>query len=463
MSVPPLHWLTISELAARIRTADGSSLEATRAALERIAQVDPQIGAFAHVRAEAAQAEAAAADAERRQGRDRGPLHGIPIAVKDLCGVTGLPTSAGTRVLRDRIASEDATVVARLRAAGAVLLGTLHMTEGAYVAHHPDVEPPRNPWNPDRWSGVSSSGSGAATAAGLCVASLGTDTGGSIRFPSAVNGLVGIKPTYGRVSRHGVFPLSESLDHIGPMTRSVRDAAIVLSAIAGFDPDDATSSRIPVPDYCSDLRRGIEGIRIGIDHRYALEGTDAKIVSPILECASVFAAAGASICDVRLPEWEEALQAWVPICAADVALAHAGLFPERRDEYGPELAQILDLGRALPAVELARAQRVRARFSGELERVFEEVDLILCPSIGYPVPERRPDFTDGERVSGMIRFTAPFDMSGSPTISLPCGFAADGLPLSVQLVARHWDESLLCRAGAAFEGATDWHTQHPPV
>jgi amidase len=459
----PLHWASAAELGSMLRSGESSCVEVTQTLLTRIEQIDPDLHAFVRVRTEEALSAAKRADQELRAGRDRGPLHGIPLAVKDLCAVQGLPTAAGTRVLADRIAPEDACVVSRLRESGAVLLGTLAMTEGAYAAHHPDVEPPSNPWNAERWSGVSSSGSGVATAAGLCCGSLGTDTGGSIRFPSAVNGLVGIKPTYGRVPRHGIFPLGESLDHVGPMTRSVRDAAHMLCAIAGVDERDPTSLRAPVPDYAAALGRGIRGVRIGVDERYTREGTDPEIVEPILASASVLRDAGAEIRDVTMPPWQEVLEAWGPICCSEAALAHRGLFPERRDDYGPMLSQFLDGARDLTAIELARALAVRREFSGRLEQLFAEIDLLLCPSLGMAVPPRLPDWSQPDFTASLLRFTAPFDMSGNPTLSLPCGFARDGLPLSMQLVGRHLEEELLCRAGHAFELATDWHRQHPPV
>ena len=459
----PLHWLTATELGARLRSGECSSRQATDALLERLEQLDPTLHAYVRVQADEARSAADRADEELRTGTDRGPLHGIPLAVKDLCNVAGLPRAAGTRVMADRVAKQDACVVARLREAGAVLLGTLAMTEGAYAAHHPDVEAPRNPWDTERWSGVSSSGSGVATAAGLCFGSLGTDTGGSIRFPSAVNGLVGIKPTWGRVPRHGVFPLADSLDHVGPMTRCVRDAAAILSAIAGHDPRDPTSLRAPVPELERSLETGVRGVRIGIDRDYANDATDPNIVEPILACAAVFADAGAELHEVSVPGWERCLAAWGPICAAEAALAHEGLFPERRAEYGPDLARFLDGGRELSALELARAFEIRREFQARLEHGFGEIDLLLCPSLGTPVPPRIPDWNDAETIPRLIQFTAPFDLSGSPTISLPCGFSKDGLPLSLQLVGRHLEEELLCRAGVVFEAATDWRHRHPPL
>jgi len=458
-----LHWLAAHELAAALRSGQAGSREATEHCLQRIERLDGQLQSFVHVFADEARAAAERADAELARGDDRGPLHGIPIAVKDLMAVEGVPTAAGTRVLRDRIASEDACVVSRLRAAGAVILGTLNMTEGAFAAHHPDVEAPRNPWNAERWPGVSSSGSGVATAAGLCYGALGTDTGGSIRFPSAVNGVVGLKPTYGRVPRHGVFPLADSLDHVGPITRSVRDAAHLLTAIAGFDRRDETSLHTPLPDPEPALAAGVRGLRIGLDPRYSRVQLDPAVVEPILACAETFRSGGAELKEVTLAGWEATLADWVPLCAVECLLAHEGLYPERAAEYGPALAQLLETGRSLTGLELARIQRMRRRFTAGVDDLFAEIDLLLCPTLGVRVPVREPDVSDDESVAYLTRFTVPFDFSGNPTLSLPCGFSDDGMPLSLQLVARRGEEATLYAAGAAWEAATDWHRRHPEL
>jgi amidase len=459
----PLHWRTAEELAGLFRAGRCSPVEATGAILRRVGEVDPKLRAFARLDAKGARAAARRAEEEMRRGVDRGPLHGVPVAVKELFAVRGLPFAAGTAVLRDRIAEEDAAAIARLRAAGAVLLGTLAMTEGAYVAYHPTVTPPRNPWNPDRWSGISSSGSGAATAAGLCFGSLGSDTGGSIRFPSAANGVVGLKPTYGRVPLSGVFLLSASLDHVGPIARSVHDAAVMLGIIAGFDRGDATSLRAPVPDYLADLEGGVRGVRIGVDEHYARAGLCAEVVDPILASTAIFEAAGAQIRAVRTPRWEEGIRDWAAICCAEVAVAHHGLFPERRADYGPELALFIEAGRALPAFDYARSLESKRRFAIEVEKLFDEIDLVLCPTLGIATPAASPDWSDAAVSAGLVRFTIPFNLSGSPTLSLPCGFAADGMPLSLQLVGRHLDEALLLRAGRLFERETVWHERHPPT
>lgn len=459
----PLHWMTATELAHEYRRGDIGPRDATVAILERIRSVDPSLCAFARTFDDEARAAAAVAEDELHAGTDRGPLHGIPVAVKDLCDVRGHVAAAGTSVLRDRVAAVDATVVSRLRASGAIIVGAVQMTEGAYTTHHPDVTPPYNPWNRERWTGISSSGSGVAVGAGLCFGALGTDTGGSIRFPSAANGLVGIKPTYGRVSRAGVFPLSMSLDHVGPMCRSVADAAAMLSVIAGPDSRDPSASQSAVPDYSGSVSEGIGGVRVGVDEAYVRDGAHPEVAEQVLACTSVLADAGAQIVPVTIPSVSDIVGPWMTICAADCLSAHAEFFPERRAEYGPALAELLDFGRTLSAADVARAFDAKREFAGRLAELFTRIDLLLCPSLGVPVPARFPDWQDLEFVAAVIPFTSPYDVSGSPTISLPCGQTGDGMPVSLQLVGRHFDEALLCRAGAVYERATDWHTRHPPV
>ncbi len=281
-----LHYLSLDEVARRLKARKLSSVEATQAMLDRIGKLDPKLKSYATLTPERALADARRLDAETAAGKSRGPLHGVPIAIKDLCDTEGVPTAAGMAIRRGHVPAKDATVVTRLKQAGAVILGKLQMTEGAYGVHHPSVDPPVNPFNAAYWTGVSSSGSGVATAAGLCFASLGSDTGGSIRFPSTMNGLSGLKPTWGRVSRAGVFPLAESLDHVGPMCRSALDAAIVLGIIAGADPDDPTAAPQPVPDYAAAAGAGVKGKRIGVpknligadaDSQRALDGAMAAL------------------------------------------------------------------------------------------------------------------------------------------------------------------------------------------
>lgn len=440
-----------------------SPVELTTKMLDRVAALDGALHAYITLTADRAMVRATVAAAEIAAGEYRGPLHGIPIGIKDLCDTQGVPTAAGTAVLRKHVPNEDASVVKRLEDAGAIMLGKLTLTEGAFVSHHPSVPVPVNPWNAERWSGASSSGSGVATAAGLCFGSLGSDTGGSIRFPSAACGIVGLKPTWGRVSRHGVFPLAPSLDHIGPMTRSVADAAAMLQVIAGFDAQDPTTLREPVPDYTAALGPNLDGLRIGVDETYVTRGMDPEVASIVLRSTEVLAAAGAQLVKIRFPDVAEAVSAWTTICAPEAAVAHAGLYPERAQEYGPGLTPLLDAGRGFSAMDYAKAHEARLRFRGELAGVFEDVDLVLCPSMGVATPSAGLTGDDAKALATLLRFTAAFDFSGSPTISLPCGFTTDGMPVSLQLIGRHLDEVTLLAAANAYECATDWHTRRPPL
>ena len=353
-----LHYWSLDEAARRIAARDISSVELTQAILDRIAAIDPVLMSYATLTPERALEDASALDAETAAGGSRGPLHGVPIAVKDLYDVAGVPTAAGMTIHRDTVPARDATVVARLRAAGAVILGKLQMTEGAIGTHHPTIPAPLNPWNAAYWTGVSSSGSGAATAAGLCFASLGSDTGGSIRFPSTMNGLSGLKPTWGRVSRAGVFALAESLDHVGPMCRSARDVAMMLSVIAGADPDDPTSAPREVPDYVVLLEEGIANKRLGVPAN--LDGIDDDATRAIEGAIAVLGRAGARVVEVALPpSFAQAAWDWEPLCAVEAALAHESTYPARAADYGPTLAHLIETGRGLSAVELARLERRR--------------------------------------------------------------------------------------------------------
>ncbi|MGD9933011.1 MAG: amidase [Dehalococcoidia bacterium] len=458
-----LHWLTLTELASRIRAREVSPVEASDALLARIDALEPSLGAFVTVTAEYARGRARQAESEIAAGNYLGPLHGVPIAVKDLCYTTWAPTSAGMAIHSQFMATENATVVDRLEAAGAVVLGKLKLTEGAYANHHPSVEPPKNPWNADRWTGVSSSGSGVATAAAMCFASLGSDTGGSIRFPSAMNGVVGIKPTWGRVSRHAVFALGLSLDHIGPMTRSVADAAAVLEVIAGRDPADPTSLPATVPAYTQACGRGVSGLRIGVDEAFNTASLDPEVVRLVASAGDVLRSLGAEIVPVHIP-WEDSMaREWTRLCAAETALVHEDTFPSRKDEYGPMLASFIESGRNLSALELARSTEVRRRFNGDLAAVFADVELILCPSYGLATPPAEGLPQERDTTGRGMRFTAPFDFSGSPTISLPCGFTDDGMPASLQLVGRHLGEEAIIAAAAAYEAATGWRSRRPPL
>ena len=335
MSDPPLHYLTITEVAALIRNKQVSPVEVTEAMLQRIDALDGRYQSYATVMADQAMDSARKAENEIAAGRYLGPLHGVPIGVKDLCFTKGVRTMGGTPVLSGHVPNFDATVISKLAAAGSVLLGKLNLTEGAMAGYHPDFPIPVNPWNPEYWTGVSSSGSGVATAAGLCFGSLGSDTGGSIRFPAASCGIVGIKPTWGLVSRYGVLALAESMDHVGPMTRSAADAGIMLQAIASHDPNDATSLARPALDLLAGLGEGVSGIRIGLDLRYIDDDVDGELSASVLAAIRVMEVLGAEIVEVSMPETREYTGAWAVLCCAEAAEAHRATYPSRRDEYGP--------------------------------------------------------------------------------------------------------------------------------
>lgn len=467
MATLELPFAGIVELAAAYRERSVSPVEVTRALLTRIDRLDPALHSFLSVTPEMALEQARNAEAEIARGGWRGPMHGVPIGLKDLCETKGVRTTWGTRVLAANIPVSDATVVARLREAGAVILGKLHMTEGAYSQHHPDYPAPLNPWDPRHWPGNSSSGSGVATAAGLCCGAIGTDTGGSIRFPSGANGVTGLKPTWGRVSRHGVLPLADSLDHIGPMTRSAEDAAAMLGVIAGADPLDPTSLDAQVPDYLAGISDGIAGLRVGIDPTYCHAANDPQTSAVLDEARSVLESLGARTVEVSMPPTTaDMYRGWTMLCAVEAAVAHRATYPSRAADYGPALAALLDLGHRASAIATMEIQHRRLEFSGALRRLFDRIDVLLVPVQPFANPALEWLASNRARPGGvddLLRFTAPFDMSGSPTITFPAGFTPRGLPVGVQLVGRHLDEALLLRAGHAFQQATDWHRRRPPL
>ena len=460
------HYLELLDIGRRIQAKEISSVEATLAQLARIQQLDGALKSYARLMPDSALADARRADAEIVKGEMRGPLHGVPIGVKDLCWTKGVPTAAGMPIHANFIPDSDATVVRRLRDAGAVILGKLQLTEGAYAEHHPAINPPVNPWNAAHWPGVSSSGSGVATAAGMCYGSLGSDTGGSIRFPCAANGLTGIKPTWGRVSRYGVFELAATLDHIGPMARSAADAGALLGVIAGADANDPTASPLPVPNYLAGMTRGLRGLRIGVDARWNTNRVDEATRGVVADAIRVAAELGGDIREVAFPDPEQVIADWFPLCGMETAVAHEATYPARKAEYGPGLAGLIELGLAQRGVDYQKIVLHRTAFAGRVAALFQGIDLLLIPTtaIASPTNAQMAGLTDDEELlSGLLRFTCPFDMTGSPTITLPGGFTAQGTPLAFQFVARHFEEDLLVRAGWHYQQATDWHRRHPPL
>ncbi|MBT1515785.1 amidase [Bradyrhizobium sp. SRL28] len=468
MNIPTddLHYLQLTELAACIRAGKISPLEVTRALLERIAALDGELCSYVQVMADTAMAQAETAHDEIAAGRYRGPLHGVPIAVKDLFWIRNAPTAAGTIVHSDFRPDHDATAVHRLNEAGAVVLGKLQLTEGAYSDHHPSVTPPKNPWNSDYWPGISSSGSAVATAAGLCYGSLASDTGGSIRWPCAANGLTGLKPSWGRVSRHGAFELAATLDHVGVIARSAADAGAMLGVIAGRDHADPTAVLDPVPDYLAAADLDVRGLRIGFDAKWSGDGVDVATQQVLGEAIKAMRALGADIVDVRFPDVKQAVADWVPNCAVEAAVAHEATYPARKDEYGPVLAAVIEAGRALSALDYQRILLRRLELRGRVASLFETIDLLLIPVHPFPPLTLAMIQTLGEQpdlIARLQEYTCPFNMTGHPTITLPGGFSATGMPIAFQLVAANLDEATLVRAGAAFQRVTSWHRRHPSL
>ena len=456
MAAPALHDLALADVAAAIRGGELSSTDVTRHTLDRIAALEPRFHAFAEVRGEVVLAEAAAADARRARGESLGPLHGVPVAVKDLCAMAGTRTRAGGLFSTGFAPTDTATVVARLQSAGAIVVGKAQLTEGAWGVHHPDVVPPVNPWAPDRWTGSSSSGSGVCVAAGMAYGAIGSDTAGSIRFPSACNHLVGLKPTWGRVSRHGVFPLSETFDHVGPMARTVLDVALLYAAIAGPDPLDPTSLDAPVGDPVAAARGGtLAGVRVGVDPSFALANLDDATATGMRAALAHLKAAGAVIVDVAFPEIASLLEPAMLACFAEAAVAHAATYPSQKERYGPAYVELLEIGRAAPATAYAAFAMRRRELRGRLRHLFAQVDLLAVPVMPIQplTVEEMAAVAGGPPLSAapFMVYTLPFDVAGTPTLTLPMGRSPEGAPLGFQLVAPDLGEAALLSAGAAYE------------
>lgn len=457
-----MHYKTISEISDDIQTKKISPVELTKYMLDRVEAHDGEAKSYVVVTSEYALSQAQVAEKEIMRGHWRGPLHGVPIGIKDLVYTKFAKTTGGTLINKDFTPSFNATVVDRLEEAGSIVLGKLKTTEQAFTDHHPSVTRPVNPWNAERWSGVSSSGSGVATAKGLAFATLGSDTGGSIRLPSAANGLTSIKPTWGRVSRYGVFPMADSFDHVGPMARNAIDVGIMLNAIAGADRNDPTASGSPVPDYTANCSRNIRGLKIGLPANYVKSGSSAEIVDAWMATAKVFEGLGASLATIEYPNCDQAITDWSTIAAAETALSHKANYPAQQHQYGPVLAAFLDVGQHVSGIDLAAASIRRIAFNEQVNALFQNVQLFLVPVLGGCVPTTNEWLSlAGADFAPYLQYTIPADMTGGPTMTFPVGFDRNGLPIVMQLCGPHFSEALLCQVVAEFQRLTDWHTHHP--
>jgi aspartyl-tRNA(Asn)/glutamyl-tRNA(Gln) amidotransferase subunit A len=459
--------LQIPEAADLYRRRQLTPVEVTAAHLERIEALDPTYHAYITVNAEGALDAARTAESELLHDHDRGPLQGIPVAIKDLLDVKGLPTTAASGVLRGAgSATQDATAVAKLRLGGAIILGKLNLHEFAYGGPERETAfpPAVNPWDPTRTPGGSSSGSGVATALGLAMGTLGSDTGGSIRTPASHCGVVGLKPTFGRVSRAGCIPLAWSLDHIGPLARSVEDAAIILECIAGFDEADPWSAREPVARVREGLGIGIAGLRIGVPRAffYDPEQTDSEVLSAAERALSLLSKLGATLVEVEVPHIHADYAAGAIILFADAFTYHEGNLRGSPELYRRGLRNRLRSGAFITARDYVRAYRVRALLKQQFEHVLRRVDVLVTPTEPRPaVPLYAQAGTAVERTGPVI--LRPFSMAGLPAVSVPCGFSAEGLPLGLHISGRPFDEATILRVAYAYEQATDWHRRHPEV
>jgi aspartyl-tRNA(Asn)/glutamyl-tRNA(Gln) amidotransferase subunit A len=452
---------TIRELGTRYRAKQLSPVEVTRTLLERIEKLDPALHAFVTLTADRALADARAAEEALRRGDDR-PLLGVPIAHKDIYLTKGIRTTAGSALLADWVPDEDATCVQRWQRAGTVMLGKLITHEFAFGIQFPGHRFPaaRNPWNRDHIPGGSSSGSGAALAAGLVHGATGSDTGGSIRGPAAFCGIVGLKPTYGRASRAGVLTLSWTLDHTGPMARTVEDCAYLLQPLAGHDPLDPASSHAPVDDYVSGLGGDVRGLRVGAIRNYFFEGVDDEVARAFEEAMATLRRLGADVRDVEIPGLQ-ATHSFLLIMLAEAYAYHERDIREHPELYGEVLRERMLAGAVVTGAEYIQAQRIRSRICDETAAVLRDVDILATPTTPRPATPfaqaHDPNF--GFPKSNM----PPFNITGLPTLALPCGFSSSGLPLSLQLSGRPFAEALVLRVGHVYEQATTWHTRRPPV
>jgi aspartyl-tRNA(Asn)/glutamyl-tRNA(Gln) amidotransferase subunit A len=456
-------FLSAAELGRAFARRALSPVEVTAHLLERIERLDSGLGAWITVTAERALEQARAAEVEIGRGAVRGPLHGVPVGIKDLIDVRGVRCTAGSKILAEHVPVRDAEVVERLAAAGTVCLGKQNLHEFAYglttaVSHWGAC---RNPWNRERVPGGSSGGAAAALAAGMCALALGTDTGGSIRIPASACGVVGLKPTLGRVSRRGVFPLAWSLDHVGPMARSVEDAALMLGAIAGPDPEDPWCAPRPTEDFARDLERGVEGLRLGLPRPLLFEGLEPAVAASVEEAIRGLERLGARLVPLDTSGLEHLYTSFHAIIASEASAAHQSWMRERPEDYQELTRRALALGYSISAVDYVNARREQARVRTLVARLLEQADALLCPTlpraalaIGEPVSR--------EPAEAWNRFTVPFNLTGLPAISVPCGYDPDGLPIGLEIVGRAFDEAMVVRVARAFERDTEWHRRRPP-
>lgn len=462
--------LSLAQAAKMVKSREVSPVELVDACLARIHAVDDRLRAYITIFDEARQV-AKAAEAMIMAGHDLGPLHGIPIALKDNLAVKGTRTTAGSKVLENWIPDHDATVTERLRRAGAIFVGKLNMHEFAWggTSDNPHYGAVRNPWDTERFPAGSSGGSGVAVAARTCYGAIGTDTGGSIRLPSAINGVVGIRPTYGRVSNHGIIPLAWSMDTAGPMTRTVEDCAIMFGTIAGHDPKDPSTSRAAVSEYTDGLDRGVKGLRIGVVPGYFFHHLQPPVRDAVKAALKTLEGLGAELVDVNIENIHGNISAQLTIEAAEPSTYHQRWLREQPENYGADVRSLLEIGEMLLATHYLQAQRYRTLLRQEFLEAFKKVDVFICPTLPFTatkVGAMKVVIENGveeDMLSAIMQFTGVPSLTGLPSLNVPCGFDHDGLPVGMQIIGRPFDEAFLFRIGAAFQSATDFHKRAPKL
>jgi aspartyl-tRNA(Asn)/glutamyl-tRNA(Gln) amidotransferase subunit A len=456
-------YLSLDEVGARLRARDLSPVELTRAVIDRTERLEPVLGGYITFTPEAALDDARRAEREILAGQYRGPLHGVPVAVKDLLWTKGVRTTFGSRVFADFVPEEDATAVARLRLAGAVLLGKTNISELCWDANFREhaYAIPRNPWNTDHYPGISSAGSAVVVAAGLAYGAIGSDSGGSIRHPATFCGVTGLKPTYGRVSLHGAFPLCRGLDHIGPMARSVLDCALLLDVLAGHDPRDPESLLMEVGEgWAAPLRRASAPLRIGVPRAYFWEGLPPHVGRAAEEALDVWRSLGWPVREVDLPPMAPVVAAHATVIGALIGAEYGALVKERGEQLTPQIREKVEKTLEIPAAEYINARRTWEAFAAALDQAFEDVDLLVTPTRAGTAPRMA---ADGALLEPLSRdsFRSLFNLPGVPAMSIPCGFDDRSLPIGIQIVGPRLGEAAVLSAGHAFQSATDWHRRRP--
>jgi len=470
MDAKELCFLSADEQSRLISAGELSPVELTQAHLDRIEATEPVLNSFITVAADEALAAARQAEEEIQSGHYRGPLHGIPIALKDLFYVQGMRNTSGSKMFDTFVPESDGTIAARFKQAGAVILGKLNLSQFAFgpTGENADYGDMHNPWDPTRISGGSSGGSGTAAAAGQASITMGTDTGGSVRIPSALCGLVGMKATYGLLSRHGLVALSWTLDHPGPMTRTVEDCALALTAIAGHDPLDTTSANVEIPDYRAALGEDIRGLRIGVPKEYYEAPLAPQVAVAVEKALEVLRELGAQVSEVSWPVYHTSHAIVTTLLYAEATAGHRRRVLARGQDYDPAVRMRLETGFFITAAEYIQALRARNVYVAQTQELFKNVDLLVGPmepTVAFPIGQREVEI-NGKAVDAvplLTQYTRPFNITGYPAVTVPCGFSEDGLPMGMQIAGRPFEEITVLKAAYAYQQATEWHKRRPPV